>query len=188
MTGVADLVADTVTIYVNGVAQATSGAISMPGWHCLPRHGSASSQIGSNDAGGTSYFDGRIDEARIATAARSAGWVLADYRAMTNTFVTMGGAQSAPATGGVLDNDTDADGNSLTATLVSGPASGALTLNADGTFTYTPNADFYGTDTFTYRANDGTVNSNVATVTITVTPVATSSMTRPPRMRTHRSS
>jgi hypothetical protein len=151
--GVVDLVADTVTIYVNGVAQATSGAISMPGI-AFPATGSASSQIGSNDAGGTSYFDGRIDEARIATAARSAGWVLADYRAMTNAFVTMGGAQSAPATGGALNNDTDAEGNSLTAMLVSGPANGVLALSADGTFTYTPNADFYGTDTFTYRAND----------------------------------
>jgi hypothetical protein len=43
-----------------------------------------------------------------------------------------------------------------------------LTLNANGAFTYTPNTDFYGTDTFTYKANDGSANSNVATVTITV--------------------
>ena len=46
-----------------------------------------------------------------------------------------------------------------------------LTLNANGTFTYTPAANYNGSDTFTYHANDGTGNSNIATVTITVYPV-----------------
>ncbi len=74
---------------------------------------------------------------------------------------------------GVLTNDTDVDGDPLTAALVSGsgPANGSLTLNANGSFTYTPNSNSNGTDSFTYKANDGTVNSNVATVTITVNPV-----------------
>ena len=73
---------------------------------------------------------------------------------------------------GVLGNDTDADNTPLTAVLVSGPshaaATNGFTLNADGTFTYTPDDDFNGEDTFTYKANDGTVDSGVATVTITV--------------------
>ena len=59
----------------------------------------------------------------------------------------------------------------LTAVLVSGPAHGTLTLNADGSFTYTPDANYNGTDSFTYKANDGTADSNVATVTLTVTAV-----------------
>ena len=46
-----------------------------------------------------------------------------------------------------------------------------MALAADGSFTYTPNADFNGTDSFTYTASDGTAASNVATVTITVTGV-----------------
>ncbi|MGV0795303.1 Ig-like domain-containing protein, partial [Mycolicibacterium sp. XJ1819] len=50
-------------------------------------------------------------------------------------------------------------------------ANGTLELNADGSFTYTPNQDFYGTDTFTYMANDGELDGNTATVTITVNPV-----------------
>lgn len=75
--------------------------------------------------------------------------------------------QAAP---GVLANDTDAESNPLTAALVTGPAHGTLVLNADGSFTYTPDADWFGVDTFTYMANDG-ANSNVATVTITVTDV-----------------
>ena len=72
---------------------------------------------------------------------------------------------------GVLGNDTDLDSDPLAAVLVSGPANGTLTLNTNGSFTYTPNADYSGTDSFTYKANDGQDDSNVATVTITVNPV-----------------
>jgi VCBS repeat-containing protein len=72
---------------------------------------------------------------------------------------------------GVLGNDTDAAGQPLTAKLVRGPRSGSLTLNADGSFRYTPNADLNGTDSFVYRANDGLADSLSATVTLTVTPV-----------------
>ena len=52
-----------------------------------------------------------------------------------------------------------------------GVTHGALTLNSDGSFTYTPDQDFFGSDSFTYHANDGSSNSNIATVTITVNPV-----------------
>src|SRR5690606_20294951 len=71
--------------------------------------------------------------------------------------------------GGILDNDTDADGDSLTPTLVTGPEHGTLVLNDDGSFTYTPDPDFNGTDSFTYTVNDGTTDSAPATVTIDVT-------------------
>ncbi len=72
---------------------------------------------------------------------------------------------------GVLSNDSDPDGDPLTAVLVSGPANGSLTLNPDGSFSYTPNPDFNGDDAFTYAATNGTATSNTATVTINVTPV-----------------
>jgi uncharacterized delta-60 repeat protein len=72
---------------------------------------------------------------------------------------------------GVLANDSDPDGQAITAVLVNGPSHGSLTLNSDGTFGYKPNEDFVGTDSFTYVANDGTLNSNTATATITVNPV-----------------
>ena len=77
---------------------------------------------------------------------------------------------------GVLANDSDPQTLSLTAILVSGPSNGSLTLNANGSFSYTPNANYFGTDSFTYQANDGLANSNVATVSLTVNalpPVAT---------------
>ena len=70
---------------------------------------------------------------------------------------------------GVLNNDTDVDVDDvLTAAIVGQPQNGTLTLDTDGSFTYTPNDGFSGQDTFTYQANDGTDDSEVATVTITV--------------------
>ncbi|MES2098160.1 MAG: Ig-like domain-containing protein, partial [Pseudomonadota bacterium] len=72
---------------------------------------------------------------------------------------------------GVLSNDTDVDGNTLSAVLVSGPAHGTLTLNANGSFSYTPTANYNGADSFTYKPNDGTVNGNTVTVSLTITPV-----------------
>ncbi|MEQ1845807.1 MAG: ELWxxDGT repeat protein, partial [Nitrospira sp.] len=78
------------------------------------------------------------------------------------------GQANALLNGNVLTNDRDPEGKPLTAVRVSGPTKGTLTLNANGTFTYRPNAGFIGTDSFTYRASDGLVTSNLATVTITV--------------------
>jgi VCBS repeat-containing protein len=70
---------------------------------------------------------------------------------------------------GVLANDTDPDGDTLTAILVDGVDHGVLVLADDGSFTYTPDDDFTGEDSFTYVANDGVADSNTATVTIAVT-------------------
>ena len=72
---------------------------------------------------------------------------------------------------GVLTNDTDAEGDTLTATVVAEPTHGTLLLIANGSFTYNPDTDFHGTDSFTYVANDGTIDSPAVTVTITVAPV-----------------
>ena len=71
---------------------------------------------------------------------------------------------------GVLDNDSDAEGSSLSAVLVTGVAHGTLTLNPDGSFLYTPAANFHGNDAFTYQASDGTDLSNVATVNLSIVP------------------
>ena len=72
---------------------------------------------------------------------------------------------------GLLGNDTDVDGDLLTAILLSNPIHGTLTLNTNGSVTYTPFANYNGPDSFTYKASDGVLDSNVATVTITVNAV-----------------
>jgi len=85
------------------------------------------------------------------------------YTARRNTALTI----PAP---GILENDSDPDaGDTITASLVSGPASGTLSLSPDGSFTYTPASNFTGTATFRYRASDGAnASSSDATVTIEV--------------------
>ncbi|MGA7932684.1 MAG: Ig-like domain-containing protein, partial [Kovacikia sp.] len=87
------------------------------------------------------------------------------YNILRNGTLTVPGA-------GVLTNDVDTDGPSLSANLVTLPSQGNISLSSTGSFTYTPNANFVGTDTFTYRATDGIANSNLATVTILVTAPA----------------
>jgi hypothetical protein len=70
----------------------------------------------------------------------------------------------------VLTNDADADGDSLSIVNLSEPANGSLLL-VDGILTYTPDSDFFGSDSFTYQASDGTALSDVVTVSLTIDPV-----------------
>ncbi|HEY6169749.1 MAG TPA: Ig-like domain-containing protein, partial [Verrucomicrobiae bacterium] len=91
--------------------------------------------------------------------------------AVADAYTTAEDALLTVAAPGVLANDTDVDGNPLAAALVSNPAHGTVTLNGNGSFTYQPATNFNGTDSFTYRANDGIADSAPATVAITVTPV-----------------
>ncbi|HET7607548.1 MAG TPA: Ig-like domain-containing protein, partial [Gammaproteobacteria bacterium] len=126
--------------------------------------------------------------------AREAGTTLSNVATVTITVVAPNvppvAADDAYATNegqrlnvnssnGVLANDTDANGNPLTAALVTGVASGSLTLQANGSFEYTPAPGFAGPVTFTYQANDGTAASNTATVTITVNAVDDPPVTQP---------
>ncbi|HEX4588656.1 MAG TPA: cadherin-like domain-containing protein, partial [Gemmataceae bacterium] len=117
------------------------------------------------------------DDTALAAGKMLGGWTLTfDYRANsapvanpdtynTNENQTLTVSNVA---GGVLANDTDADGDPKTAHLVTGPSNGKLTFNPDGTFTYVPNHYFFGADTFTYKVDDGIVYGNTATVTINV--------------------
>ena len=86
-----------------------------------------------------------------------------------DTYSTVHDQLLAVSSPGVLANDIDSDGDSLTAKLASGPAHGQLILYSDGGFDYMPEAGFVGTDTFTYQAEDGAASSAATTVTINVT-------------------
>jgi Bacterial Ig domain len=64
-----------------------------------------------------------------------------------------------PADQGVLANDSDPDGDSMTAAVVDGPDRGTLTFNSDGSFVYTASADFFGSDVFTYQVTAGAASA-----------------------------
>ena len=133
----------------------------------------------NTDAAGSDSFTFRVND----------GTVNSNTATVT---VTINAVNVAPvATGAAITTDenkaysgqlaaTDGDGDALTYSIVSNGTKGtaAVTTPATGAFTYTPNTDAAGSDSFTFRVNDGTVNSNTATVTVTikavnVAPVAT---------------
>ena len=85
----------------------------------------------------------------------------------TGTSLTTG--EDTAASGSVTA--TDAEGDTITFSLVAQAGNGTATVNGDGTFTYTPDADYSGSDSFTVVASDGSASSNVVTVSVTITPV-----------------
>ena len=92
-----------------------------------------------------------LNEAPVATSAIF----------LTDEDVVLGGQVAA----------SDLENIPLTFQLVTGPANGTLSFNPDGTFIYTPGADFFGADSFTFTASDGTTTSNLATANLTIAPV-----------------
>jgi VCBS repeat-containing protein len=91
-------------------------------------------------------------------------------RAPTANADTVTTNEDTAVSGNVLANDSDPDGNPLTATKLTNPAHGTLTFAGTGAFTYTPSADYFGPDSFTYSASDGKASAS-ATVSVTVKPV-----------------
>nr|MDJ0775718.1 Ig-like domain-containing protein [Mastigocoleus sp. MO_167.B18] len=94
--------------------------------------------------------------------------------AVNNNYTTN---EDTPVSGNVITDDTgegldsDLDGDTLTVTGNSDPSNGSVTVNSDGSYTYTPDANFNGTDSFTYTISDGNGGTDTATVNITVDPV-----------------
>jgi len=133
--------------------------------------GPASISMTSNDGGATGSGGAQSDTDTLSITVNHVNHppVATDdaYSTSEDTPLTV----SAP---GVLVNDSDVDGDTLHAVLVSGPSHAApsgFTLNADGSFSYTPASNYNGSDGFTYKANDGTADSNIVTVSLTINPV-----------------
>ena len=139
----------------------------------LERDGSFSYKPADDFSGSDSFTynasDGRLDS-NVATVTITVRPVADTPVAVDDTYeVEQNGSLTVPFGTGVLSNDTDAEGDTLKATIVSPPANGSLGLVFDGSFTYSPNTGFVGTDTFTYKAQDGALDSEPASVTINVT-------------------
>ncbi|HEY0156896.1 MAG TPA: Ig-like domain-containing protein [Thermoanaerobaculia bacterium] len=153
-------------VLVSGPSNASSFSLNPDGTFTYTHNGSET----TTDSFTYKANDGSLDS-NVATVAIS-------ITAVNDAPVANDDNGGSVAEGGtlngtsVLGNDTDAENDSLTAILVSGPANAAsFVLNADGTFTYTHDGSETTSDSFTYKANDGSADSNVATVAITVTAV-----------------
>ena len=124
-------------------------------------------------------FQGAMDDMRLYSRALSASEISAlasvapPNTAPVATNGTLAVTQDTPASGTL--QATDADSNPLTYSIVANGSKGtAVVTNAStGAYTYTPNAGATGADSFTFKANDGTVDSNVATVNVTISSGAT---------------
>ncbi len=145
-----------------------------------PAHGSLSGvapslvyQPAGNYAGADS-FTFRVNDGQANSNAATVSITVAPQNdppvsAGESYSVTSGNVLNVTAPG-VLANDSDIDSASLQAQLATAPANGVLTLNANGSFTYTPAAGYSGPDSFAYRATDGAAQSGQAVVSITVNP------------------
>ena len=155
-----------------GIGPLTARLASSPthGTFTLTNNGGFAYTATNGYTGVDSFTYRATDGVTTSSVATVSITVTADQAPVANndTYTILQNSTLTVAMPGVLGNDTDADGNSLTAALVSGPANGVLTLTNNGGFTYIPTTGFAGTDSFTYRANDGLSNSAPATVTINV--------------------
>jgi hypothetical protein len=104
----------------------------------------------------------------VATVTITVGAVNDAPVAVGNAYNAIEGETLTVAAPGVLSNDSDPDGDALTAVLDTNVANGTLTFNADGSFSYAPSGAAGTSDSFTYYANDGVLDSNVVTVYLTV--------------------
>ncbi len=168
----------TLRLYLDGVGV---GSTSLVG--AVDVAPTVSVAIGGQPPGaGPRFFDGLLDDVRILQRAMSGAEIsgIVSVGAGNQLPVAADDGYATPedfalvvvAANGVLANDTDPDLDPLQTVLVDDVSNGVLTLNADGSFDYTPAANFNGTDSFTYRASDGRAQSNLATVTLTVGAVS----------------
>ena len=128
-------------------------------------NGTATVAVVVQDSGGTA--NGGVDKA-TNTFTITVTPVNDAPVAVNNSYTVSQGDVLTVTAAGVLANDTDIENDSLTATRLTDGAQGPVVLNGNGSFTYTPNTNFFGTDSFTYRASDASSNSNPATVSILV--------------------
>src|SRR5206468_405082 len=114
--------------------------------------------------------DGQADSG-IATVTITIGGANDAPVAVNDSFTTAENTTLNVAAPGEIGRDTCREGDSLNAILLSQPTRGSLTLNGNCSFSYVPAANYNGTDSFTYKANDGQADSGSATVSITITGV-----------------
>ncbi|MBB98715.1 MAG: hypothetical protein CML67_04145 [Rhodobacteraceae bacterium] len=120
---------------------------------------------------GTDSFTYTVDDGNGGT---DTGTVFLTVNAINDAPVAQAGIVSTTAEDTAVNgsvSSSDVDGGAPSYSVASGPANGSVTMNPDGTYTYTPDADFNGTDSFAYTVNDGNGGTDTAVVNITINPV-----------------
>jgi VCBS repeat-containing protein len=113
--------------------------------------------------------DGSLDSLNAATVTVTVGSVNTPPVAVDDSATT---PEDMPVVLNLVANDTDVDSTTLSVVSLTAPLHGSAVVNVDGSVTYTPAANYFGSDTFTYHTSDGSLDSlNAATVTVSVTPV-----------------
>ncbi len=147
----------------------TFGATGLPAGLSLdPSTGLISGTLDSSaSAGGPYTVVITADDGNGGTVTDTFTWSVANPGPMAgdDSFST---SEDTPLSGSVAGNDTDVDGDALTFNTLSSPVNGSLVFNSDGSFTYTPDSDFHGSDSFDYEIVDADGSISMATVTINV--------------------
>jgi hypothetical protein len=120
---------------------------------------------------GTDSFTFKVNDGTVDSAAATVSITVSAVNDVPVAIAASATTNEDTAKTGTLAG-TDLDGNTLTFAKVADPINGTVTVNAStGAYTYTPTANYSGTDSFTFKVNDGTVDSAVATVSLTIDPV-----------------
>lgn len=166
------------TLAVTAITQGTHGSVAITGGGTGVSYTPAANFFGSDS------FTYTVDDGHGGSDTATVSITITNVNdapvANNDSYATNSNTTLNVPAPGVLGNDSDIDGPSLSSQLVANVSHGTLALQGDGSFTYSPSLDFEGTDSFTYHAYDGALYSNVVTVTITVhdtvAPVLTSSV------------
>lgn len=163
LTG-SDIDGDTLTFTVGSVTPSHGGVVVNPG--------GTFTYTPTANYNGTDTFSFKVNDGTAGSAEATVTVNISsvnDAPTISNGSATV--AEDAVLNGSVSSLGADVEGNTLTYAVVTGPTHGILVLSPNGTFVYTPNGNYNGPDSFTFRANDGAADSGLGTVNITVTPV-----------------
>ncbi len=146
-------------------------ATGLPPGLTIDTNGNITGTITSSaSVGGTYSVEVTVDDGNGGVTIETFDWTVTNPAPVAgdDSYTT---SEDTMVSGTVVTNDSDVDGDAMTYMVTGGPSNGQVTLNSDGTFDYTPDPDFTGTDSFDYELTDADGATTTATVTITVDPV-----------------